>query len=261
MTKVTEQDKLKSYAKYLEVEMVKPSTETLGLINQGPVDPAKATKIHNRNDLFKEGYLETETGYCVMEDGTGFVACLTKMPGVTVEMFDWWFAWHSLDNLRYQIWNPEDHYSVVNLQREKSFDSSLPYRERLWNTSHIVSEDIGLGRGDIQLNFKYPGDFGYTAEKIGTHLCGTLVCSNGLSEQAPATMTHFVREVDGGIELRSRFWMGYHIDENKQPLKLLPDGVRIPEFAPKALVNHCAKEFAHLASILPTIFAEEKEIF
>jgi len=29
-----------------------------------------------------------------MEDGTGYIANLVYMPGVTVDMFDWWFAWH-----------------------------------------------------------------------------------------------------------------------------------------------------------------------
>ena len=32
--------------------------------------------------------------YCVMPNGTGFLANRTEMPGVTPEMFEWWFAWH-----------------------------------------------------------------------------------------------------------------------------------------------------------------------
>jgi hypothetical protein len=257
----TDKDKQKSYYKYIDVEMAQPTEETLKLINQGPVDPRKATKIENRNDLFNEGYLETETGYCVMEDGTAFVACLTKMPGVTTEMIDWWFAWHGLDSLRYQIWNPDDHASVENLHKEKALDATLSYKERLWDTSHIVGENIGLGLDSIRLNFMYPGDLGYDAEKIGTPVCSSIICANGVSDKLNAVMTHFVREVDGGIEFRSRFWIGYHIDENKQPKKLIPDGFKIPEIAPKSLVSHCAKEYTHLAKILPSLFAEEKENF
>lgn len=35
----------------------------------------------------------------------------TYMPGVTVDMMDWWFPWHSVgSDLRYKIWDPKDHY-------------------------------------------------------------------------------------------------------------------------------------------------------
>ncbi|MEH7414721.1 hypothetical protein V7266_05480 [Neobacillus drentensis] len=118
---------------------------------------------------------------------------------------------------------------------------------------------LGLGRDVIQINFKNPADLGYEADKIGTNTCGTIVCANCISEnKLNAVMTHFVREVEGGVELRSRFWIGYQIDENKNPVKVLPEGVTIPELAPKSLINHCAKEFAHLAKILPSLFEEEK---
>ena len=73
-----------------------------------------------------------------------------------------------------------------------------------------------------------------------------------------AVMTHFVRAIEGGVELRIRFWIGYQIDVNKKPVKVLPEGVIIPEFVPKALINHCAKEFAHLAKILAPLYEEEK---
>jgi hypothetical protein len=73
-----------------------------------------------------------------------------------------------------------------------------------------------------------------------------------------AVMTHFVRAIESGVELRTRFWIGYQIDVNKKPVKVLPEGVIIPEFVPKALINHCAKEFAHLAKILAPLYEEEK---
>ena len=66
---------------------------------------------------------------------------------------------------------------------------------------------------------------------------GTVVGANGVSlmldpppgvptQKSPAVMVHFVREVDGGVEFRTRFWMGYHILD-KKPYKLLPKGVRL----------------------------------
>ena len=70
-------------------------------------------------------------------------------------------------------------------------------------------------------------------------------------------MCHFLREVEGGSELRTRFWMGWHIVGDKE-VKLLPDGVWMPIEVPKALCKHAAKEFTNLARLLPRIFAEEK---
>lgn len=107
--------------------------------------PSLALRIEDRNDLFRPGYLECETGYCIMEDGSGYLANHTFMPGVTREMFEWWFAWHSVEDLRYRIWDPEDHYYARNQNMERVLDASLPMRERTWGTQHVILEDIGSG--------------------------------------------------------------------------------------------------------------------
>lgn len=263
---VTEQDKLKSYFKYYDAPMVDAPRERYELVLGGPVDPSKALKFKDRNELFKPGYLDVEVGYCTMEDGTGFVANLTKMPGVTVEMFDWWFAWHGLDNLRYTIWDPEDHYKAETMQRQKAMDPDLSYKERYWDTTHHVVENIGMGPEGLYINFKNPGDLGFDVDQIGTPVCGTIVCAKGFGEgqppfASPATiMTHFIREIEGGVELRTRFWMGWTVSNGKD-VKELPDGFRMPDFGPRALCLHNIKEFTNLAALLPKIFAEEKNNF
>ena len=43
-----------------------------------PLDPAKADAIQNANDLLIPGYTEGENGYCVMPDGSGYVALATR---------------------------------------------------------------------------------------------------------------------------------------------------------------------------------------
>lgn len=98
------------YAKFYDLPITPIPEEKLAVLAAGPIDPSLALKIEDRNDLFKPGYLPCEIGYCVMPNGTGFLANRTEMPGVTPEMFEWWFAWHSLEDLRYRIWDPEDHY-------------------------------------------------------------------------------------------------------------------------------------------------------
>ena len=194
------------YAKFYDLPITPIPEEKLAVLAAGPIDPSLALKIEDRNDLFKPGYLPCEIGYCVMPNGTGFLANRTEMPGVTPEMFEWWFAWHSLEDLRYRIWDPEDHYYARQQMREKTLDQSLPMRERTWGTVHHVLEDIGPGPDELVLEFRYPHELGYEEEKVGTDACAALICANGHGpvpgQGVAAIMTHFVREIPGGIELR-----------------------------------------------------------
>ena len=68
-------------------------------------------------------------------------------------------------------------------------------------------------------------------------------------------MVHFIRPVEGGCELRSRFWIGYSAIDGK-PVKTLPDGIKLPLAPVKALLTHNIKEFTHLAAILPKLYEE-----
>lgn len=162
---ITEEQKKLSYAKYFYKPLAPMPEESVRIAESGPVAIEKALHIDDRNLLFEPGYLDTEIGYCVMEDGTGFVANLTKMPGVTAEIFDWWFAWHGLGELRYSIWDPEDHYSARSLDPAIGRAKNLSMKERYWNTTHVVVEDIGMGAQDIHASFKDPKDMGFDYEK------------------------------------------------------------------------------------------------
>lgn len=250
------------YAKYYDLPITPIPPEKIAILEGGPMDPAQALPIQRRNELFQPGYLPVETGWCVMADGTGYVSNLTKMPGVTPEMFEWWFAWHPLEDLRYRIWDPEDHFYARQQNREKALDTSLPMRERTWGTSHLVLEDIGAGADPLVLEFRYPSELGFQQELIGTDACAALICANGHGpvpgQGVAAIMTHFARAVEGGMELRSRFWIGYGLVDGELR-KLLPDGVQVPAEVPLGLFAHNLKEFGHLATILPHVYAENKD--
>lgn len=258
-------DKQKSYYKYFTRKMATPPQEKFDAITETPLDNNAALRIQNRNDLFKEGYLPGEFGWWSLEDGTAIIANKTFFPGVTGEMFDWWFAWHPIDRLRYGIWDPEDHFDVYLEDPQKALDMSLSARERHWGSTHYVWEDAGFGGMDIlEINFKRPGELGYDESKIDTNACNALVCANcrtyGTADtpDVPVVMTHFLRPVEGGSELRSRFWFGWQII-NGEAVKCIPDGVVIPSMAPKALLQHNVVEFTNLAALLPEIYPEEKD--
>ena len=180
-------------------------------------------------------------------------------------MFDWWFAWHPIERLRYAIWDNEDHYDVYVDDPSHTRDMSLTMQERHWDSIHNIWEDIGTGQVDLlRIHFRRPRDMGYDESKIGTDACNALVCANvtvvgsGEMPDVPVVMTHFLRPCEGGSELRSFFWFGWQIIDGKA-VKSIPDGVKVPAKGPVCLLNHNVKEFANLARILPSLYGEEKD--
>ena len=138
--------------------------------------------------------------------------------------------------------------------------SSRPRSVRTYSTRrgiHDVVEDTGLGPEKIAINFRNPADVGFDPEKL-KDFNGTIVCAG--NEHNPVFMCRFLRPVEGGCELRTRFWMGYSIIGGK-PVKVIPDGTEFPIEAAMGLLMHNIKEFTNLAAILPEIYAEFHDKF
>jgi hypothetical protein len=269
---LTAEEKAKSYSKYFYRKIVAPTSERLAVMDK-PMDPAKALPIERINDLLNPGYHEVETGWCILPNGGGYIANHTIMPGVTVDMVDWWMAWHCLEPMRYRIWYPPAHFgvSVSDRDRTKVLDPKRSLAQKIHGVTHFVLEDTGGGGTEkIAISFMSPENIGFDMSRFKLPNVGTISAANGVSLlmdpppgvpnfKSPAVMIHFIREIPGGIEYRSRFWMGYHI-VNKVPYYLLPKGVRLPEFIPAGLARHNVHEFTNLASFLPELFNEQKGI-
>ena len=98
-------------------------------------------------------------------DGGLMLSNVLAMPDVTPEMFDWWFAWHGLDTMRYIIWDKDDHYYCQTRDVEHTLDSSLSMKERYWNTTHDVQEALLDGDDPIPVVIPAAGGPGlYTAQ-------------------------------------------------------------------------------------------------
>jgi phloretin hydrolase len=261
---LTEIERKRPYAGYVTRPMSPPPAEIYEALGKGPIDPADALPIGRLNDLLEPGYLATERGWCIMPDGTGFVAGLTTMPGVTADMIDWWFAWHGLEGLRYAIWNPDQHFDVhvAPADLERRLDKRLSLRERNWGTTDVVTEDVGTGTMLLDISFMSPEDFGYDMIRFTS---GALTAVNAnLGPHNPVSrlvcFTHQARAIAGGIELRSRFWIGWNMIDRK-PVRV---GHGIPAEVisglAHALAHHCPKEYYNLAAILPQVYAENHDI-
>lgn len=252
---ISEEDKKKSYYKYYLEDMAPVPPEVYERAAAARLSPDQVLPVDQMNRLFEPGYLPAEQGYCALPDGSAYMANLLFMPGVTPEMFDWWFAWHGLDTLRYKIWDKEDHLYAQTRNPEQARDPKLSYKEKYWHTRHDITEAFGPEPKDVVVPFIPPEEMGFDPEKLKS-FDGTIIAM--AAEDNRTVSCHFVRPVEGGVELRTRFWFGWCLKDGKivrigdQPL---------PEQLPKSLLLHNIKEFTNLARLLPRIFPEERDNF
>lgn len=258
---VSQEEKNLGYYKFFQRPLAEIPEEKLAILNNGQEAKKPGVPFEKRN-LYLAGEDEEycQSGYGVNEDGTGYVCNTTYMAGVTGEMLDWWFPWHSVgSDLRYKIWDPEDHYFARADRADYVCDPSVPMRQKTWGVNHYIMEDIGPGPEFLKLCFKSPADFGYDPAIIGSRACESMVCAIGESSCA-AAMTHKWYPYEKGVLFCSRFWIGFRLEAG-MIRNALPEGVKIPEIVPKALFAHNIKEFSNLAAILPEVYAQNKDIF
>lgn len=256
MVTLTEEESRLPYAKYFYRPLAPIPQDKLDIAAGPAASPGLALPLEEKNRFLSGEDDGLQAGFCVMENGLGYVANRTFMPGVTVEMCDWWFGWHCVESdLRYKLWDHDDHYYARADRVDYVRDPKVPWRQKTWGVRHHVLEDIGFGPEEVTLCFKKPSDFGYDQRLVGSNTCTSMACAIG-EGQSPAFMTHKFVAVEGGTLLESRFWMGVGFRDGKL-FKLLPEGVSVPEAGPRALFAHGIKEFSNLAAILPALYAEE----
>jgi hypothetical protein len=267
LAELSGEERARPYSKYYYMEFPRPPDMMELIRDPRPVDPAAALPIQRLNDMLNPGWLATETGYCVMPDGSGFVALNHKMPGVTAEMIRWWFAWFISEDLRYKIWFPRDHVGteIKDEDRRMLADPSIPLERKLRNPGpgHVAIESVGAGVERIVIDFVGPDDFGfdmsrYHSPNVATTVCGNVVIPPTDPDGHPqyVVLLHFIRDIPGGVEYRSRFWMGYQIVYRK-PVLMMPTGATVPEEACFSLYEHDVHENSRLAGFLPQLYREQ----
>ena len=258
---VTKEEKGLPYYHFYEKEPAEIPDEKKAILAEGPSSLPGVSFADKNLFLSGEDTDFCQIGYGVLEDGTGFVCNRTYMPYAAPEMLDWWFPWHSVgSDLRYKIWDPEDHYFARAENPGYVLDPNVPMHQKTWGVAHHIIEQVGPVPEYLKLRFMRPKDFGYDENIIGTDKCAGLVCAIGESSIA-AAMTHKWFSYEDGVMFESRFWIGYRIDETGNIIKALPEGTKIPVELPTALFGHNIKEYTNLASILPELYAENKDNF
>lgn len=241
-----------------------PTPVELQLIEK-PIDTADAIKPENFMELLKPyGYDKAELGYCMFEDGSGYVATYrVRPPHITPEMERWYRNWRNLKsksmvgghgNLRYKIWNYADHYDhyYVNWKNGK---------EGIHTT-----ESLDLGAGERMydtIRHEFPlSDFGLTEEKAAAlKAAGCMVNGWGSYETFDEPGTHLCLSYSrpcplGGVETRSREWIGWKPENGK----LVRDpATKCDEAYLKKVVIHTLVEWEHLYTFLPELYAAYKD--
>jgi len=244
---------------YMARPSAPPGLEVLAAI-RSPIKPEQALALSDIDRLLDPSPLETETGWCLLPDGIGYVAVRTPMPGTTAAMWDWWFDWHQRDPARYRVWCPEAHFGISFTPPRR------PGRKAFWGATHFPEEDVGAGREVIRIDLKAPSEYGFSTDALEDPNVGTIV--GGLAgspsrHMQHTVMTHVFLQDPDGLVLRSRFWLGAAIRPYLPGPMADTLGYLInrPAFrrrlplgeVPRPLAHHCAVEYARLAALLPEL--------
>lgn len=249
------------YAKFYQETIAAVPDAVSGALDTSGFAPGILPSIAQVADLHQPGYSSAENGFSLEPDGSARVAVLTAMPGVTPQMWDWWFGWHGSQDNRYKLWHPKAHLSAV--WQDGKVD--VAYIGRV----SIIEEYIGKNLEKANIRFVTPQELGFPAEALADKNQVVYICARLGYTRLPVDfgwLVHQIRLVEGGAEMRSRFWMGgAHIQlRAKGWLPAFVSGliqklVKPTEQQARDILQHCSEEMNHLAGFLPRLYAEMHE--
>ena len=258
--KLTEEQRKQPYAKFFEYltdDYGIPEELRARIHPEHPMDSAKALKITEIDKALDPNYQGEDEGFCVFPDGSGYVGEKLFYPGVTKEMFEWWFAWHGLEDTRYRIWDPKAHYGVRVSRNslKRRTNPKLNWKERNWNTCDFVMAYTVDGISTVKISFLSPEDFGFSPELLRKYDASAICAVSGKSDELHGTgpSTRILHETPEGLHVWCYFWYGYTII-NRQPVRL--QNYICDPGIPALQVTHCAEEFTRLGKILPVVYEE-----
>ncbi|MCM1965884.1 DAPG hydrolase family protein [Streptomyces sp. G1] len=272
-------EEAKPYAKYFQLD-TRPVQDHIGdvlLSGMAPTEYAYGIQDAARI-MSKPGYHKMETGWTRVPGGV-MICVLTDMPGVTGEMWDWWFGWHSTETARYKLWYPDAHQFAA-VGENRSADRTLTDRQRYIDNVSYVDEYVGGSLQRLAIRFTDPTRLGFDEPGPGH----AVICARvGLSQYpvAQGWLIHQVRPTTDGAEMRSRFFLndtqvldlpghcapgrGATLLTRKTARKL--GNAALPRVAKRALgptfgqdlLYHCGAEMNHLAAFLPQLHEEFRD--
>lgn len=236
---------------FLKKPLPQMPSEIVDALSKNAITP---TPFESKNDILSNSKLQTEVGYIKMDNGTYLVAMVCPMPGVTVDMIEWWFWWHTQDSRRYQAWYPGDHISIKYHKKDRAFFEQPNVPAFVPNTQFPV-ERIGGMKMPLRIDFVTPEEFGFSRQtmydnNIPKIVCGHVGAFNNLVKHTE--MAHIFKKTENGLFMISRFWLGKTM-KNPFLRKLI-----ITDDMAKGMAEHCCIEYRNLCEILPALYDEYK---
>jgi hypothetical protein len=257
------EDRAEPYAKFMAAQTAPVLPSVAAAYLGGPTPSEQIPEFSAlASDLSPHGVAAVETGYGQTAAGAIWVAVHTEMRGVTAAMWDWWFAWHTVESARYKLWHPDAHLYCA-IARDRSAER-VPDREKYIGNIAYVDEYIGPKLQQLAIAFTDPRAHGFHVPDQHTIILGRVG-----SIVAPVDLgwlAHQVRPIPAGCEMRSRFYLnlhGLHQPDLSQAAHAIERG---PAVDPRDLVLdvdlarelllHCGQEMNHLAGFLPRLYQE-----
>jgi hypothetical protein len=251
------------FARFFDPEMAPLAPHVVHALHLGPQAPKLLTDLRAVGGMVADGHEEpTENGYALGSDGSMRVAVLTRMPGVSPEMWDWWFGWHGCDARRYKLWHPRAHLSADGGEGDAAGRLG---RDRYVGRTSFVDEYLGSTLARASIRFVPPAELGLDEQALADPARQTAICARVGSSDRPVDLgwlVHQVRRTTDGAEMRSRFWLGgrHTAARSANPVvqrALPPIANRIVRPSAQGaadLLVHCAQEMSHLAVRLPDLY-------
>jgi len=257
----------RSYERFFRWEMDPLPDSVEEALRKGESRAGDALPRAEAAQLLEPGYLPLETGWARLADGRVHVATLTRFPGASGAMIDWWFGWHGEETERYKLWHPQAHL-YTQMRHPRGAVANLSDRERYLGNTSYADEYVGPEIQRLAISFHEPSRFGLDEASFERAGIQTAVCARVGFTDRPVDggyLVHLIRETEDGCEMRSRFWLGEAhmrgLPEGNPLDRLLGTraarGLLLPKRLGRDLLIHCAEEMNHLASFLPELYAQE----
>ena len=263
---LTPEERAIPYAKYydLPVEGRRPSDAQW--LDQ-PMAPSRVLPALRAKEFLRlEGEIPDSVGWCILEDGTTYIACKEHLPGITPQMMGWWFGWfwrkpdsvpEGVGNLRYKIWCPPDHWDLGPMPE------GHPAAGR-----HFLDESLDMGVGEVKVFTIQAepkdcdlGIIGLSAEEqqaLTEHGCVVTFGPGYDKDLRPGGIgINFFRPTPDGCDWYSRGWGGYTVRDGQ--IVKIPNFQHATAFALQTELAHNLAERRHLPDFLPELYAEYKD--
>lgn len=205
-------------------------------------------KLSDANQLLTQNPHPFEDGWKRLDDGMGFVAACTEMPGCSGAMIEWWFR-----NLRtteqYKRWYPEEHVWCSWKGPDGSYVGG----------THLVHEQLGTPKViKLKINFRDPSAILDTSRLTQAGVSAAVYGRGGPIGLPLWTghVLHLIHDNESGCTMRSRFWLG----DVSPHIPVLTGVIRRDMCSDDALTgmyHHCKTEMRILASFLPELHRQE----